>query len=179
MYGLLIVFTTLVAFFTMPLWIPNAWYRGLLYPGGRPNALAGCLNSAWAWLGSLGVAPSFMVSLETKGRRTGRISRVPVVVARLGPHRYLVSMLGENADWVRNARASGGEVVIRHGGVEQVRLEEVPASERAPILKAYLRRAPGARPHFEIGPDASIEQFARVAPRYPVFRVVPNLGTAQ
>jgi len=174
MRGLLIIFAILVAFFTMPWWMPRSWYRALLYPAGRPNAFTSRLNSAWAWLSSLGLGPSFMVSLETKGRRTGRILRVPMVMAQLGPDRYLVSMLGENADWVRNARASSGEAALRHGGVEQVRLEEVPASERAPVLKAYLVRAPGARPHFDIGPDASLEQFARVASRYPVFRVRPR-----
>ena len=174
MRPLLIIFAILVAVFTIRLWMPRAWYRALLYPGYRPNAFTSRINSATAWLSQFGLGPSSMVSLETKGRRTGRILRVPVVIAQLGPERYLVSMLGENADWVRNARACGGEATLSHGGVEQVRLEEVPASARAPILKAYLACAPGARPHFDIGPDASLEQFAQVASRYPVFRVRPR-----
>jgi hypothetical protein len=70
-----------------------------------------------------------MVSLETKGRRTGRILRVPLVVAELLGDRYLVSKLGENPDWVRNVRASKGEAVMRHGIVEKVRLQEVAVSE--------------------------------------------------
>ena len=97
-----------------------------------------------------------------------------MVVAELGRERYLVSMLGENADWVRNVRAANGEAVLNHGAAQQVRLEEVPVSERAPILRAYLRRAPGARPHFDIDHEAPVEEFARVAPRYPVFRLVPR-----
>jgi hypothetical protein len=113
-----------------------------------------------------------MVSLETKGRRTGRILRVPLVVAEVLGDRYLVSMLGDNADWVRNVRASNGEAVMRHGIVEKVRLQEVAVSERPPILRAYLKRAPGARPHFDIGVNAPLEEFTRVAPRVPVFRVV-------
>jgi hypothetical protein len=172
--ALLVIGGAGVAFFTMSLWMPKAWYRALLYPGGRPTAFTSRLNSLSSWLGSLGVAPSFMVSLETRGRRSGRILRVPLVMAQLGPDRFLVSMVGENADWVLNARAYGGEAVLRHGVVEQVRLEEVPVPERAPILKAYLRRAPGARPHFDIGPDAPVEHFAQVAGRYPVFRVLPR-----
>lgn len=59
-------------------------------------------------------------------------------------------MLGESAHWVQNVLASHGEAVLRRGLVEAVRLEEVPVVERAPILCAYLRRAPGAWPHFEI-----------------------------
>jgi len=174
MLGIAIVFGALVAFFTMAWWMPHSWYRKLLYTGGRPNALSSRLNSAWAAVSSLGITPSFMVSLETRGRRTGRRVRVPLVVAELGRERYLVSMLGENADWVRNVRAANGEAVLSHGAARQVRLEEVPVSERAPILQAYLRRAPGARPHFDIDPEAPIEEFARVASRYPVFRLPPR-----
>jgi hypothetical protein len=115
-----------------------------------------------------------MVTLETKGRRTGRTVRVPLVVAELEGNRFLVSMLGESADWVRNVRTSNGEAILRHGLVEQVRLQEVAVSERPPILRAYLRRAPGARPHFDIAVDAPLDEFARIAPRVPVFRVLPS-----
>jgi deazaflavin-dependent oxidoreductase (nitroreductase family) len=172
--GFLIIAAALTAFFTMSWWMPHAWYRALLYPGRRPNALSRKLNAAGAWASSIGITPSLMVSLETRGRRTGRILRVPLVVAEVKRHRYLVSMLGENADWVRNVRASNGEAVLRHGTVEQVRLQEVAVSERAPILRAYLKRAPGARPHFDIAVDSSLEEFARVAPRVPVFRILPS-----
>ena len=95
-----------------------------------------------------------------------------MVVAQIGKERYLVSMLGENSDWVRNLRASAGAAVLRHRIVEKVKLEEVPVSQRAPILKAYLRRAPGARPHFDISLDAPLAEFEKVAERYPVFRIV-------
>jgi deazaflavin-dependent oxidoreductase (nitroreductase family) len=171
MLVVLIILGVLAAFFTMSWWMPRSWYRTLLYTGGRPNALSRRLNSAGAWVSSLGIAPSLMVSLETKGRRTGRTYRVPMVVAELAGDRYLVSMLGESADWVRNVRASKGEAVLSHGIIEQVRLEEVVAAERPAILKAYLQRAPGARPHFDIDLNAPLEEFARVAPRYPVFRI--------
>jgi deazaflavin-dependent oxidoreductase (nitroreductase family) len=172
MHALLIMVLLLAAFFTMSWWMPRAWYRGLLYTGGRPNALSRRLNAAQAWVTSRGMTPSLMVTLETRGRRTGKTSSVPLVVAELGGERYLVSMLGENADWVRNVRANG-EAVLRYGTVEKVRLEEVAASERAPILQAYLHRAPGARPHFDIDMNAPLEEFARIAPRYPIFRVLP------
>jgi hypothetical protein len=55
---------------------------------------------------------------------------------------------------------------------EQVRLEEVPVDQRAPILKAYLKRAPGARPHLPVNKDAPLAEFEAVAAAYPVFRVV-------
>src|SRR5271165_6758217 len=166
-----IVLGAVVVFLTLPWTLPHSWYRALFYPGGRPNALSKRLNSGQARLTALGVLPALVLALETRGRRSGRTFQVPMVVAQVGKERYLVSMLGENSDWVRNVRASAGAAVLRHRIVEKVKLEEVPVSQRAPILKAYLRRAPGARPHFDISLDAPLAEFEKVAERYPVFRI--------
>jgi pimeloyl-ACP methyl ester carboxylesterase len=86
--------------------------------------------------------------------------------------RYLVSMLGAEADWVQNAKAADGNVTLRHGRREDVRLEEVSADRRAPVLKAYLKRAPGARPHLPVDKGAPLSEFERVSAQFPVFRVV-------
>ena len=99
---------------------------------------------------------------------------MPLVVAVVGGQRYLVSMLGDNVQWVRNVRAAGGKAVLRHGRWEKICLEEVPAGQRAPILKAYLQRAPGARPHVPVNKDAALSEFEKIAAAIPVFRV---LGT--
>jgi hypothetical protein len=88
--------------------------------------------------------------------------------------RYLVSMLGEEVDWVRNVRAAGGNATLPHGAREEVRLEEVAADRRVPVLKAYLKRAPGARSHLPVPKDAPLSEFEQVSSRYPVFRVVPK-----
>ena len=49
-----------------------------------------------------------------------------------------------------------------------------PAADRRPvILRRYLQKVPGARPHLPVGPDASLADFAAIAARYPVFLVVP------
>ena len=93
-----IVLGAAFVFFTLPWTLPHSWYRVLFYPGGRPNALARRLNSGQARLSALGVLPALMVALETRGRRSGRACLVPLVVAQVGTERYLVSMLGENAD---------------------------------------------------------------------------------
>jgi hypothetical protein len=85
--------------------------------------------------------------------------------------RYLVSMLGENVQWVHNVRAAGGRAVLRSGGREEIQLEEVPTDQRAPILRAYLQRAPGARPHVPVNKDATLADFQRVAAAFPVFRL--------
>jgi len=83
-----------------------------------------------------------METLEVTGRKSGRTISLPVVMAVVDGQRYLVSMLGEDVNWVQNVRAAGGRAVLRSGGREEVQLEEVPADQRAPILRAYLQRAP-------------------------------------
>ncbi len=151
-----------------------------LYRGGRPNRLASVLNRSSAALYALGLLPNYLVALEVVGRRSGRAITLPMVMAIVDGQRYLVSMLGENVDWVRNVRAAGGRAVLRHGRREEVRLEEVTADRRAPVLKAYLKRAPGARPHLPIHKGAPLSEFEQVSPQFPVFRVVPrNVSVAE
>mgnify|MGYP002683123683 CR=1 FL=1 len=83
-------------------------------------------------------------------------------------------MLGNEAQWVQNVRATHGRAFIRRAGRTAVRLEEVPVDQRAPILKAYLQRAPGARPHIPVNKDAPVAAFEAVAASCPVFRIVPD-----
>ena len=61
--------------------------------------------------------------------------------------------------------------MLRHGRRETVHLEDVDASDRAPILRRYLKVAPGARPHIPVDRGASLTEFGRIASNYPVFRV--------
>jgi F420H(2)-dependent quinone reductase len=145
---------------------------GWFYRGGRPNRVARLLDRGGAMAYALGVAPNYMVTLEVPGRRTGRIFRLPLVMVVFDGERYLVSMLGEDVNWVRNVKAAGGKVTLLHGRREEVRLEEVAPEYRAPVLKDYLKRAPGARAHLPVHKDAPLAEFERVSPRFPVFRVV-------
>ena len=149
--------------------------RRWLYRGQRSNWIARMLNRAWAAVVSSGVASNLYVTLEVTGRRSGRTVSLPVVVAVVEGQRYLVSMLGEHVHWVQNVRAAGGRAVLRSGGREEVHLEEVPADQRALILRAYLQRAPGARPHVPVNKDAPLAEFEKVATAFPVFRVVRNV----
>jgi hypothetical protein len=93
-----------------------------------------------------------------------------MVIAKYAGAEYLVSMLGE-CEWVRNARAQGeGWIISRKR--QKVRLEEVPVDLRAPIIKEYLRLAPGARPHIGLGKGAPLADCEGVAPKHPVFQIV-------
>jgi hypothetical protein len=64
-----------------------------------------------------------------------------------------------------------GESSLAQRSREAIRLEEIPAEQRAAILQVYLQHAPGARPHIPVNKDAPLSDFERIAPAYPVFRV--------
>jgi len=145
------------------------WHHWL-YRGGRPNRVARAMNAVWRTLHSTGLVGR-LVTLEVPGRRTGRIISFPLVVADYQGERYLVSMLGEHANWVRNVRAGGGRAVLRHGRRTNVLLEEVELEARAPILRCYLESAPGARPHVPVDRRAPLAEFERIAAHVPVFRI--------
>ncbi len=143
----------------------------LFYRDGRPNLAGRAVGRVYAAAGGPGLGPAWAVALETTGHRTGRVSSIPLVIGEHEGEQYLVSMLGERSPWVRNVRAAGGLAVIRHGRRRTVHLVEVPPDERAPVIRAYLARAIGARPHIPVDPAAAIEAFEVIARAYPVFRI--------
>ncbi|PPA59194.1 nitroreductase/quinone reductase family protein [Micromonospora chalcea] len=150
-----------------------------MYRGGRPSRPARMLNGLAAWQYGLGLAPRHWMTMEVPGRRTGRTISVPIVVADHDGERYVVSMLGEKANWVANVRAAGGRVVLRRRRREPVRLVEVPVAQRPPILRRHLALAPGARPHAPVDRHAPLDDFARVAAGIPVFRIVAAESSAR
>ena len=147
-------------------------YLRWLYRGGRPNLFARLQNRASAWVFAAGIImPGRCAELRVRGRTSGRVISFPVVIATYDGGRYLVSMLGDEANWVRNVRAAHGAAVLVHGRREQVRLEEVSGPDRAPILRRYLQAAPGARPHIPVAKQAPLEDFDRISQDFPVFRI--------
>lgn len=158
----------------------NGAMRRWMYRSGRPNRLARLLNRISAAQFKSGfLAPSTWITLEVPGRLTGKLVSFPLVVTLYEGRRYVVSMLGKNANWVANVRAAGGEVTLRHGRSERVHLVEVATAERPPILRQFLAVAPGARPHFPVDRNASLEDFEAIAADYPVFRVARLHGPVQ
>ncbi len=81
-------------------------FKRWLYRGQRPNWLARIVNGFWRAVHSSGILPDYMVTLEVTGRKSGRIIGLPVAVALVDGQRYLVSMLGDEAQWVQNVRAA-------------------------------------------------------------------------
>ena len=99
--------------------------------------------------------------------------RVPVTWVEVAGERYLVAMMGEESDWVHNARATGGHVTFKRGRRRDAVLEELPVGERAPILQAWYKRTGRSTPSRYIGlkSDADLAEFEKIAPRWPVFRI--------
>jgi deazaflavin-dependent oxidoreductase (nitroreductase family) len=143
-----------------------------MYVGGRANATARRYVRFWNTAFRLGVLPRRWVTLEVTGRRTGTITRFPLGMADVGGEWYLVSMLGE-CNWVRNVRAAGGRAVLRRRRSRPVTLVEVAPGDRAPILKRYVEKVPGGRPHIRVDRRQPVEAFAVIAGRCPVFKVLP------
>ena len=147
-----------------------------MYVGGRADATARRYARFWSRVLRLGVVPRRWVVLEVPGRKSGRTTHFPLGMADVDGDWYLVSMLGE-CNWVLNVRAADGHAVLRRRRPRPVVLEEVPAGERAPVLRRYVVKVPGGRPHIPVDRHQDVEAFAAIADRYPVFRVVP-VGTA-
>src|SRR5215470_8401699 len=155
--------------------LAEQWYGAVrwMYRTGRPGTLARVMNRMSAIQFSAGIlSPARAMTLEVRGRRTGRLISFPVVVTEYQGGRYLVSMLGNDANWVHNVRAAGGRAVLR-GGRQEGRLEEVEPGDRAPILRRYLEVAPGARPHVPVDRHAPLVEFERIAGQFPVFQIIP------
>ena len=157
----------------------HAAYLRWLYRGGRPSAFARFLNRTSVLAFSAGIGPRHAATLEVVGRNSGRLLSCPVVVADWQGERYLVSMLGETANWVRNVRAAGGRAVVRHGKRESVLLEDVAVEGRPPILRRYLALAPGARPHIPVDRRAPLEEFEAIASQIPVFHIASVAAPVQ
>src|SRR5919199_341421 len=132
-------------------------------------------NRLVALLTRLGLSVYGSRILAVRGRKSGAWRTTPVNLLTYEGNRYLVAPRGET-QWVRNLRASG-EAELRLGRrQEAIRVVEVADAEKVAILRAYLRRW-----RFEIGaffqgvgPDAPEAELQRIAPDYPVFRLLAD-----
>lgn len=143
------------------------------YRDWRPTRLGRMVSAAWAWVSGLGLAPRILLTLQVRDRRSGRFGHTVLVVATYQGQRYLVSMLGNDSEWVRNVRAASGAAFIQRGRSRPVVLTEIPPAKRAPILQAWCQVATSGRQHLPIAYDAPISAFDAIAADYPVFRIDP------
>jgi hypothetical protein len=141
-----------------------------MYAGGKGDETARWWARSWTRVFGIGLLPRRWVILEVPGRKSGRTTSFPLGMADMGGRWYLVSMLGE-CNWVANVRAADGDVMLRRRRRRPVHLVEVPVERRAPILRRYIEKVPGGRPHVPVEKGAPLSDFACIADRYPVFEV--------
>jgi len=141
------------------------------YRNWRPTRLAKIWNRAFAWVTGMGLMPQILVTLQVKSRTSERLYSTVLAVGNYQGQGYLVSMLGNDSNWVQDVRAARGQASIKGGRSRPVRLTEVPPEERAPILRAWCQVATSGRKHFPIPYDAPVSTFQAIAVDYPVFRI--------
>lgn len=133
----------------------------------------------------IGISPKDVVTLQVRGRRSGKRRQTTVLRTRFGGDDYLVSLSGES-QWARNLRAAGGEAIVRRRHGRRAHLVELAESERPPILLEYLRQGrersgeaaavDQARFYFGLDPEPSLSDVEPIAGRYPVFRIEYESG---
>jgi deazaflavin-dependent oxidoreductase (nitroreductase family) len=108
--------------------------------------------------------PSLIAKLSVRGRKSGRWRTVPVVVLEHEGERYLVSYRGAS-DWALNLAARREARLKTQEGTREIAVEEVPVSERGPLLAAYVR---------EYGEMPTVAAVLRELPDpadHPIFRI--------
>jgi deazaflavin-dependent oxidoreductase (nitroreductase family) len=122
----------------------------------------------------LGVSVRGSRELRVRGRVSGEWRTTPVNLLTHEGRQYLVAPRGET-QWVRNIRVAGGGELRVGRRVEEFRAVELDDAAKPALLRAYLRRWKAEVGVFfdGVGPDASDDELAAIAPGYPVFAVEP------
>ncbi len=147
---------------------------GLRYLGPTTRLDRG-FNAVVGWLAAHGVSLYGSRVLAVRGRTSGQWRTNPVNPLTVDGQRYLVAPRG-HTQWVRNIRVAGGGELRLGRRCEAIRVEEVPDAAKGPILRAYVRAWGWEVGQFFNGIDrhSSDDDFARIAPGFPVLRILPG-----
>jgi len=84
-------------------------YLRFFYRDWRPTRLGHMWSQAFACITGLGLMPPALTAQQVRNRDTERLKSTVVVVANHLGQLYLVSMLGNESEWVQNVRAANGK----------------------------------------------------------------------
>ena len=140
------------------------------YLKGSPMAIR--LNSVIGWLARHGVSLSGSAEMSVRGRKSGRMQRIPVNPHTHDGGQYLVSARG-HSQWVRNMRAAGGGELRVGRKVRAFTAVELPDEEKLPVLRSYLEKWGWEVNQYFQGVTArsSDEEIVAAAHDHPVFRI--------
>ncbi|MFG1670819.1 nitroreductase family deazaflavin-dependent oxidoreductase [Streptomyces sp. Y7] len=129
-------------------------------------------NGIVGWLARHGLSIAGTAEMSVRGRKSGRMQRIPV-----NPHvhdggQFLVSARG-HSQWVRNMRAAGGGELRVGRKVREFTAQELPDAEKLPILRTYLEKwGWEVNQYFQgVTAKSSDEEIIAAAPDHPVFRI--------
>jgi len=105
--------------------------------------------------------------LSVRGRKSGVEGVTPVSLVTVDGSPFIVAAFAE-ADWVKNVRTAGADLLSRGRQRETVRLLESPEAERGQILRAFLAQVRWGVRFFD-SPEP--ETVVASAASDPVFRV--------
>jgi deazaflavin-dependent oxidoreductase (nitroreductase family) len=157
--------------------VPKTW-TGVMVTGGDALAVPRSpgmrtISGIVVTLLRCGLPMGPVYLLETRGRRTGAVRVVPVVVLRYHGNRWLVSPFGE-VGWVHNIRATATARLRRGRRREAIRVVEVD-DERRPLVAMHMRRisrlVPFVRAAYHATPGDGVAAFEAEAHRHPVFLI--------
>ncbi|MFJ9928953.1 nitroreductase family deazaflavin-dependent oxidoreductase [Streptomyces misionensis] len=130
------------------------------------------LNGVIGWLARHGLSLAGTAEMSVRGRKSGRMQRIPVNPHPCDGGQYLVSARG-HSQWVRNMRAAGGGELRVGRTVRTFTAVELPDAEKLPILRTYLEKWGWEVNQYFDGVTArsSDEELVACAPDHPVFRI--------
>jgi deazaflavin-dependent oxidoreductase (nitroreductase family) len=126
-------------------------------------------NRVVAGLHRFGLGLQGSETLAVRGRKSGEMRTNPVNPFELGGRTYLLAPRG-TTQWVRNLRVAGEGELRRGSKVRHFHAEEVPDSEKLPLLRLYMEKwAWEVKGFLGIDADAPDEELRRIAPDHPAF----------
>ena len=144
-----------------------------------PTPVERVVTRLFGLLVGLGLGLPHNYLLQVRGRRSGRLHATPVDVLTHAETRFVVAGRGDT-QWVRNARVSGRIVLKKGFRREALRVRELPDAEKPPVLKAYLDRFKlTVQRYFPVRAGSPAADFVTLAPRYPVFELIPSPGASE
>ena len=132
-------------------------------------------NPAVALLTRAGISVWGSRELRVRGRTSGEWRATPVNLLTLDGGQYLVAPRGVT-QWVRNLRVAGtGELRVGKR-TESFTATEIADADKAPILRAYLKRWKAEVGVFfdGVSGDSPDTELQRIAPDHPVFRIASS-----
>ncbi|MFE9363266.1 nitroreductase family deazaflavin-dependent oxidoreductase [Streptomyces sp. NPDC006978] len=139
----------------------------------QANAFAQRMNSVIGWLARHGVSLLGSAEMSVRGRKSGRMQRIPVNPHHHDGAQYLVSARG-HSQWVRNMRAAGGgELKVGRRVRTFTAVEIADDEQKVRIVRAYLKRWGWEVNQYFQGITASSTDAELLAacPDHPVFRM--------